>query len=209
MRLIRTAPITFAFALIMCLTTCVLALLTERADNNLLLELSTNLDHLARDPVRVLVASAFWVGGVWQLLLWVVLLVAVLAPVERRVGPIRMTLVFAAGHVGATLLVAAGLELALRFGAVNPAVADARDVGMSYGFLAVAAFATYLLEPRVRLLYGAALGSYLAVGVIMSTTFTDFGHLLAVLLGLCCFRFAGARPRLALSHGLSRSVDVC
>ena len=97
---------------------------------------------------------------------------------------------FAIGHVGATLLVAAGLFVALRLDAVSPVVERARDVGASYGFLAVAALATYLLPRRLRLPYAAVLGGSVVLFVATSGTFTDFGHLTAVAIGLACYPLA-------------------
>jgi hypothetical protein len=60
------------------------------SDERLLAELSTNLHQLARVPVRVLVASAFWPSGWGELFVWTALFAAILAPVERRLGWRRM-----------------------------------------------------------------------------------------------------------------------
>jgi len=183
---VRSAPATLVYLLALAATTAMLNLASARTDDRLLLALSTNLHQLARVPVRVLVASAFWVGGWSSFLLWAALLATVLAPLERRLGWRRTTFVFALGHVGATLLVAAGLWVALSIGAVDPDVAGARDVGASYGFLAAAAVAALLLPPRLRLFAATTLAASVAVAVGLSHTFTDFGHLLAVAIGFAC-----------------------
>jgi hypothetical protein len=95
-----------------------------------------------------------------------VLFLVVVAPVERRLGSPRMLGAFAAGHVGA------------------------RDVGVSYGFFGVAGLAGYLLAPRARVFYFASLLGYVVVAAVLSHTFTDFGHLAAVGIGLACYPLA-------------------
>jgi Rhomboid-like protein len=105
----------------------------------------------------VLISSAFWLSNSRDLLLMAVLFTLLLAPVERRIGAWRTGSVFALGHIGATLLTAAGLWAALRFDAVERSVVNARDVGTSYGLLATAAALTYLLTPRLRWPYALAL----------------------------------------------------
>ncbi len=200
-RLFRSAPVTLGYLLLLAATTSLLSVTSRHFDNRLVLDLSTNLHQLARVPVRVLVASAFWLGGWSQLATWAVLLAAVLAPVERRLGSGRTVVVFAAGHVGATLLVAAGLWIGLQLDLIDPTVASARDVGVSYGFFAVAALVTYLLGPRLRLVYAGALGGYVVLLAATSGTFTDYGHLLAVAIGFACYPLA-RRPAASDPGGL-------
>jgi membrane associated rhomboid family serine protease len=185
--LVRSSPVTAVYLLAVGATSTVLSLTNDRFDDRLLLALSTNLHQLARAPLRVLVASAFWLGDLSELWLWALLLVVILAPVERRLGSRRTVLAFALGHVGATLVVAAGLLVLVRLGDVSPVVEDARDVGASYGVLAVAALATYLLPRRLRLPYAVLLAGTLVVFAATSGTFTDFGHLTAAAIGLACY----------------------
>jgi hypothetical protein len=182
-----SAPVTFAYLFVLAATTADLSSSSAPSDERLLAGLSTNLHQLARVPVRVLVASAFWTSGWVELFVWMALFAAILAPVERRLGWRRMTLTFAAGHLGATMIVAAGLWIGLQLDAVDPAVASARDVGVSYGFYAVAALAAYLLSYRRRICYLAALIGYQLVAAALFHTFTDFGHLTAVAIGLACY----------------------
>ena len=67
----------------------------------------------------------------------------------------------------------------------------ARDVGASYGFFAVAALAGYLLSPRYRAGYLAATVAYALAAAAVFHTFTDFGHLTAVAIGLACYPIIG------------------
>ena len=187
LRYVRSAPATFTYGFVLLITTWVLQTSSSTIANRLLLERSTNLHHLAHDPVRVIFASAFWLSSGSEFLLWLPLLAVGMAPFERRVGSGRTIAVFAAGHVLATLLTAAGLWLALRIDVAERTVATAKDVGASYGFLAVAACLTYLIHRRLRPWYAAALLVLVAALAAIAPTFTNFGHLLAVAIGFACY----------------------
>ena len=191
---VRSAPATYVYLFVLLITAWVLQTSSAQVAHRLVLERSTNLHHLATDPVRVLVASAFWVSAAWEVLPWAVLFTIVLAPAERWLGTRRWAAVFAAGHVGATLLTAAGLWAAIRLDAVDASVSRSADVGVSYGFLAVAAVLVYRLPRRRRLPYIAVLAGYIAIALFVRGTFTDAGHLLALAIGFACYPLA--RPRL-------------
>lgn len=184
---LRSTPVSVGYLLILCATTFWLMTETDRDADRMLLSRSTNLDHLGRDPVRVIVASAFWLSSGWRpLCVAALLLLGVVAAVERRIGSRRTVIVLAAGHVGATLLTAAGLWLVIRLGALAPSIAHARDVGPSYAIDAVAGSLTWLLAPRWRTPYLAALLLYVAVPAALAPSFSDVGHLLSVAIGLAC-----------------------
>ena len=187
---VRSAPVTYGYLAILCLTTWILAGLGDRVADRLLLAQSTNLHHLGHDPAWVLFSSAFWAPGEHALIISAVLFTIVLAPVERRIGSLRTIGVFAIGHIGATLITAAGLWVALRFDAVERNVVNARDVGPSYGFFAVAAAMTYLVARELRAPYAAALTGYLAASAVLSGGLGDSGHLTAAALGLASFPLA-------------------
>jgi hypothetical protein len=185
--LARPAPTaTLTYIALLAATSSVLALAPAATGDRLLDALSTNLHQLGRVPLRVLVGSAFWVGGFGAFLTWAFLLAAVAAPVERRIGWRRAAAVFAVGHVGATLLVAAGLFAGVRLGLLPAAVATARDVGASYGFLAVTAVAIRLLPGPPRLLATAGIAIALGLALWSAPSFTAVGHLLAFAIGLAC-----------------------
>ena len=146
-------PATFLYLFVLSITTWVLLGLTGDIVDSILREHSTNLDQLRTNPVRVLIRSAFWVDG-YLLLVWVVLFALVLAPAERWLGTVRWLVVFVAGHVGATLATAAGLWLAIRWRLAPSSLSDVVDVGVSYGFAALAAVFTYRLPPPGALVLG-------------------------------------------------------
>ena len=181
---IRSAPFTYVFLFVLLITTWVDQTSRPSIARSLLLERSTNLQQLGQDPIRVLVASAFWLSSSWELFVWLVLFSLVLAPVERWIGSARTVLVFACGHAGATLITAAGLWLAIRYEVVGKYVEHTIDVGVSYGFFAVAAVLVFRLSGRRRALYFAVLIGYLTVTAAVIHDFTDFGHLGAFAIGL-------------------------
>lgn len=181
---IRSAPLTYIYLFVLLITTWALRTASASVGKRLLLEQSTNLHDLGRDPVRVIVASAFWLSGSAQLVLWVLLFSLVMAPVERWIGSVRMGLVFALGHVGATLITAAGLWLAVDLELLTRHVTHAVDVGVSYGFFAVAALLVFRFSGKRRALYTALPVGFLAIALLVQPDFTDFGHIVAFALGL-------------------------
>ena len=104
---VRSAPGTYAYLFVLLITSWVLQTSSSRIANALLQERSTNLHHLATDPLRVLFSSAFWVGSFADWVVWVALFSIFVAPVERWIGTGRTAIVFVLGHVGATLITAA------------------------------------------------------------------------------------------------------
>jgi hypothetical protein len=192
---VRSAPGTYAYLFVLLITTWVLQTSSSRIANQLLLERSTNLHHLSRDPVRVLFASAFWVSSGLELFGWIALFSVVVAPVERWLGTARTATVFFLGHVGATLLTAVGLWLALRADLVESSVANARDVGASYGFFAVAAVLVYRLGGISRRVYATGLVLWVVVDLALSDSFANFGHLAALAIGIACFPISRRRGR--------------
>jgi hypothetical protein len=184
---IRRSPATFAYAGILLVTTWVVAGLGRQQSGALLRSQSTNLDNLRTHPVDVLFRSAFW-SGQNTILPVVALLALVLAPAEVWLGTARMIGVFAAGHVGATLVTAVAISHGYFSSAGDQGITRAVDVGVSYGTLCVAAVLTHRLPPGWRLPSAAAL--LLVCGLFAfaaGTTFTDFGHFVAVVIGLVVY----------------------
>ncbi len=194
---VRSAPGTYVYLFVLLVTTWVLQTSSATIARQLLLERSTNLHQLAHDPVRVLMASAFWVSGAWELFAWLGLFTLIVAPVEHRIGTARTGATFFAGHLGATLLTAAGLWAAIRAGLVSSSLTDAADVGASYGFLSVAALLTYRLPPPRRAVYAGLLVAIVAGALALDPTVTSVGHLLALAIGFAGYplvRSGSSRP---------------
>ncbi|MDQ1632316.1 MAG: hypothetical protein QOJ32_2393 [Frankiaceae bacterium] len=181
---VRSAPGTYTYLFALAVTSWSLRGVDPHLADALIRSQSTNLDNLTDRPLQVLVASAFWTSGPDIPLRLLVRFTLVMAPVERRLGTRRTLAVFAAGHVFATLLVAAGLSYGVQHRLISVSVAHASDVGVSYGFVAVAGAMTWLLATRWRLLWVAALAVSLSVSASAGVTFTDVGHLVSLVIGL-------------------------
>jgi len=171
----RVAP---AYLLIVASSSRVLAGVDPATRQRMVLASSTNLHNLGSGHLEVLLASAAITDRPLGVPGWSVASIA-LVGAEALWGPGWTTTVFLLGHVGGSLLVAAGLTALQRLG-----VLPAANVGISYGLLAVLGAHAADLPPRRPALYAAG-GLALLGGVAgMSRTFTDAGHLTAFALGL-------------------------
>jgi hypothetical protein len=179
---VRGAPATFTYLAVLLVTTWVLLGSSNRVVELLLREHSSNLHQLRIDPVRVLVRSAFWAPG-YAVLAWAVLFSVVLAPAERWLGTRRWLVVFVAGHVVATLGTAWALSTAIGHGWAPRRLENSIDVGVSYGFAAVAALFTFRLSGAWRWLWSSALVATAVLALLVGRSFTDAGHLLALGIG--------------------------
>lgn len=185
------ATMTYLFAL--AVTTFTVQGANPRLVHRLIVSASTNLHNMASDPVQVVISSAFWLEGGWPAWLLAAACVLVMVPAELWLGPWRWTGVFAVGHVGATLITVTGIAWALHHNLLPSEIARSVDVGMSYGVVAQAGVLTYRWTGLWRRLAWAAawlVGLGLAVG--LGQTFTDYGHLCALLLGFALYPAARA-----------------
>jgi hypothetical protein len=194
---VRSSPATFLYAGVIMLTTWIVAGSNQRLASALLRDQSTNLSNLRHHAIDVLLRSAFWSGSSYALPT-IALLAVVLAPAEFWLGTRRAILVFAIGHIGATLLTAAGLQLALHFGRAPQGIERTIDVGASYGTMCVAGVLAYRLPGPWRYAWAVALLGGVGVKAGLSGGFADYGHVAAVLLGYACYPLtldAGVRER--------------
>jgi hypothetical protein len=144
---------------------------------------STNLHNLSHGRIGTLLGSAFVVDA-GPIYVWLPGLMCLMALAELLWGSGRLLVVFSVGHVGATLLVAAGLVAAVTHGWLPMSVSHATDVGMSYGAAAVVGSLSAAIPRRWR---PAWIGWWLAVGAVavaLGRDFTDIGHAVALGLGM-------------------------
>ncbi len=152
-----------------------------------ILRSSTNLLNLEHGRVATLVTSAV-VGGGGSTLRWWVTIGVVLALGELCWGSLGLVVVFLAGHVGATALVAAGLALGEWRGWLPASLMSAPDVGVSYGMVAIAGALVSRLPRPVAIAWAGAWTLLLVREFVAFPNFTDGGHLCALVIGLALAR---------------------
>ncbi|KAA1250661.1 hypothetical protein F0Q45_08455 [Mycobacterium simiae] len=158
-------------------------MLGPQAHERVIRHASTNLHNLAQGRLGTLWNSAFVIAE-GPLYFWLPCLGCLLALAELHLRTGRLTVAFAVGHLGATLLVAAALAGAVEFGWLPWSITRVSDVGMSYGALAVLGALTATISARWR---PAWIGWWLSLGLaaaIGGGDFTDAGHAISLLLGM-------------------------
>jgi hypothetical protein len=191
--LLRDTDLGWAYAAVVVVVAVVVRMLPDTRTQDLVLDSSTNLANLRDTPFLVLVASAFVVAPLWGL--WILVpLVVVFGSAQRWLGRVATVIVAVLGHVGATLFVAMLLAGGIAHGRLDPALARAPDVGVSYALAAVAGVLVGRLPARRRPWYALALLAVTAGPLLVRPAFTDIGHPTAVLLGFALAVLA-ARPR--------------
>lgn len=192
---LRSAPGTYTYLFVLIITTWVLQTSSSKIAEELLLERSTNLHQLIRDPMRVLFGSAFWVASTGELLFSLLAFSLVATAVERWIGTARTAAVFFFGHVGATLMVAFWLWASLNFTVVKSPTTSARDVGSSYGLAALAALLTYRAPSPKRWIYVVSIVLLIGITVSLDPSFTNWGHLFAFTIGFLSYFFIPRKVR--------------
>jgi hypothetical protein len=178
-----TLRVTLVYAATLAIVATTLLALGPRAHNSVVARMSTNVDNLARGHLDTLVASAFVTDG-GQIYLWLPGLVCLLAVAELLWRSSRVVAALALGHIGATLIVAAGLALAIEMRWLPIDTASASDVGISYGAAGVLGALTAAIPPGWR---AAWTGWWVASVVLVAAVaqdFTSVGHALALMLGI-------------------------
>ncbi|MEV6755001.1 rhomboid-like protein [Streptomyces sp. NPDC051214] len=182
---VRTAPGTYIWLAALFVTTVAMHHMSPEFEKDFLLQRSTNIHELSQNPVRVLVASAFWIdGGTW--LSYALLYTLFHATAEHWLGTARWLAVAAGAHVGATLISEGVLALAIRHGAAPTSAVNTLDVGVSYALAGVVAVLTYWVPSPWRYAYLLIVLTVYGTPLITGRTFTDLGHFTAVLIGLAC-----------------------
>lgn len=183
---IRSAPGTYLWLTALFVTTVIVHQMSPAFEEEFLRQRSTNIHELSRNPIRVLISSAFWIdSGQW--LPYAVLYTVFHAPAERRLGTPRWLTVAATAHVLATLVSESILAWAIHHGHAPPSAANTLDVGVSYALAGVVAVLTYHVPRPWRPAYLFAVLVIYTVPLITTPTFTDIGHLTAALIGLACY----------------------
>lgn len=183
LRVLRRLPATLGYSAALAAVALVTSRLPTATRADLVADASTNLHNLAGGRVLTLITSAFVTDGTPAATWWLAL-AALMAVIELSWGSWSAIGVFAAGHVGATAIVAVGLAIGVRHGWAAPAVSHAVDVGISYGVMALVGAVVAGLPATVRPLWIVSWVPVTVAGVINRGDFTSAGHLCALAIGL-------------------------
>ncbi|BCO37496.1 hypothetical protein MHEC_39290 [Mycobacterium heckeshornense] len=190
-RYVAGAPLTYLWLTVLLVTTVIQHQLSRRQLHSLLVHGSTNLYHLARDPLEVLFTSLLWIDGrYWTP--YLVLFTLFLAPAERWLGQLRWLTVGLTAHVGATYLSEGLLYLAIQLHLEPEKMVHARDIGVSYFMVGIMAVLAYHIAQPWRWCYLAILVVVFTVPLIVHVNFTAIGHFAAICIGLCFYPMARA-----------------
>ncbi len=175
--------VTLTYATALFVIASLLLILGPQVQDRVVGHLSTNLENLRQGHLGTLLGSAFVTAEGYTYLL-LPGLICLLALAELLWCSRRLIQAFALGHVGATLIVAAGLAAAIKLGWLPISVAHANDVGLSYGAIAVLGTLTAAVPIRWR---PAWIGGWVTIAVavaVLGTDFTAAGHAVALILGI-------------------------
>jgi hypothetical protein len=206
-RYIRRAPGTFIWLTILFATTLIIRHVSPHFAHHILVRQSTNIKYLHKSPVRVLITSALWIAGSgW--FVYFLLYNVFHVPAERWLGTARWLLVVAAAHIGATLLSQRAVFFDIRDARLPHSLAHTIDIGVSYGIAGILGVLAYRVPWPWRWGYLAIVLGFFTYPVLSDgSTFSDLGHLAAVLIGLCCYALTpeertadAAPPRSRLRH---------
>ncbi|MFK0022907.1 rhomboid-like protein [Streptomyces sp. NPDC090798] len=190
----RSAPGTYVWLAILFVTTVALHHMSPDFEEDFLRQRSTNIHELSDNPVRVLITSAMWIdGGFW--LPYAVLFTVFHAQAERWLGTLRWLAVAVAAHVMATLISEGALLGAIRRGAAPHSAVDTLDIGVSYALAGAMGVLTYRVAAPWRYLYLTVILVVYGLPLLTGRTFTDFGHFISILIGLCCYPLVRGRGK--------------
>ncbi len=176
--------VTVAYATALLVIATTLLALGPRVQADVIAALSTNLHNLSRGHLGTLLGSAF-VTAEGQTYVLLPGLVCLLALAELFWRSRRLIQAFALGHVGATVVVAAGLAAAIKVGWLPMSAAGVSDVGLSYGAVAVLGTLTAAIPLDWRPAW--IVGWLTVAAVVVGATAADFtavGHTVALVLGI-------------------------
>ncbi|WP_449349932.1 rhomboid-like protein [Streptomyces shaanxiensis] len=177
-------PFTFGYGAVLAVVSLVSAQLDPTLVHTLHQGSSTDVAHLVRTPVQVLLTSALWIAG-GILSPYAIALLFVLTALERRIGGVRAAAVFLLGHVGATLATEVPIGVAVLAGHLPASSLHRLDYGVSFGVAASLGALTGLLRPWLRWPLLALFAWPLLTDLLAFTDpLTDWGHPIALLIGV-------------------------
>ncbi|MHC3472369.1 rhomboid-like protein [Streptomyces sp. 7R007] len=183
-RLPRTPVFTLGYAAVLAVTSLIAAYADPALVHALHQGSSTDVAHLLRTPVPVLLASALWIAG-GILSPYTLLFLLVLSALERRLGGARAAVVFLAGHVLATLATEVPVGLAVLVGHLPGSSLHRMDYGISFGVATSVGALAGLLRPWLRWPLLAGFGAVvLSARLAFTDPMTNWGHLISLAIGV-------------------------
>jgi hypothetical protein len=180
----RSTPFAFVYIALLAAGGVALRVLDTGDHDAVLRFSSTDVNHLSRHPVFVLVSSALWVDGIVDCVLAILVLGIVAAVLERRIGTRWVVAIFASGHLGATLLTEGSVAVGVHYGILPATAASRLDVGVSYGLAAMLGAAAGLLPRPVRTIGVIGGWAYLGWPIATGLDMTSWGHIIALGIGV-------------------------
>jgi hypothetical protein len=191
-RFVASAALTYAWLLVLLYTTILAHQFNRHQLHAVVVHRSTNLHHLATDPLYVLFSSLLWIDGrYWFPYLF--LFTAFLAPAERWLGHLRWVAIGLACHICATYFSEGLLYLEIDYHWVPERLVNARDIGVSYFLVGVMAVLAYRIAKPWRWAYLGTLVLIFVISTAVKPGFTGIGHLSAIVVGLCFYPMARIR----------------
>jgi hypothetical protein len=180
-------PFTFGYAAVLLVTSLFAQYAAPSLVNALYQGSSTDVTHLMRSPVVVLLASALWIAG-GMMSYYALVFLVVLTALERRIGGPRTVVVFLLGHVLATLGTEVPVGLAVLVGHLPHSSLHRLDYGISFGVAASLGALTGLLRPWLRWTVLIAFSALLLEDLAEFTDpLSNWGHLLALAIGVAAW----------------------
>jgi hypothetical protein len=193
-RFVISAPLTYLWLTVLLFTTIIQRTASRRHLHFLLVHDSTNIRHLATDPLDALFSSLLWIDGrYWTP--YLVLFTLFVAPAEQWLGQIRWLTVGLTAHVGATYISEGLLYLQIQYHQAPQKLVHATDIGVSYFMVGVIAVLAYRVPRPWRWGYLAVLFAVFTVPLVIHANFTAIGHFSAIFIGLLFYPMARARNR--------------
>ena len=193
-RFVTSAPLTYLWLTVLLFTTIIQRTASRRHLHFLLVHDSTNICHLATDPLNALFSSLLWIDGrYWAP--YLVLFSLFLAPAEQWLGQIRWLTVGLTSHVSATYISEGLLYFQIQYHQAPQKLVHATDIGVSYFLVGVIAVLAYHVPRPWRWGYLAVLIAVFTVPLIIHANFTAIGHFSAIFIGLLFYPMARRRDR--------------
>ena len=200
-RFVRGAPLTYLWLTVLLVTTIIQRRVGERQLREFLVHYSTNIRHLATDPLSALFESLLWIDGYYWAP-YLVLFTLFLAPAEHWLGQLRWLTIGLTCHIVATYVSEGWLYLAIQYHDAPERLVRATDIGVSYFMVGVIAVLAYRIARPWRWVYLAVLIALYLIPLIVAFNFTAIGHFSAIFIGLSFYPMtrrqsttAGSRSR--------------